>query len=115
MIYIYKNYLVKNIKNVRIMRLVGVCKTTHTTHDTEDIVVSCIDTDLGTCGSLWVVCICWLHVDLTCGFKSELKLKDSVINSTHVACTRWLVLFWFECERVNIDTSGWYVGVVLVC
>ena len=41
-------------------------------------------------------------------------MKSGSVNSGHVACTRWLVLFRLETEGVNVDTSGWNVFVVLV-
>ena len=58
--------------NQTINRLIGVSKTTHTTHDTKDVVVSGIDTNLGSLGSLN-------------GGVGEDKLECGVINSGEVA------------------------------
>ena len=41
-------------------------------------------------------------------------MKGGVINTGHVAGTRWLVFFGLEGEGVNIDTSNWDVGVALI-
>ena len=81
--------------------LVGVGKTSHTTHDTKDIVVSGIDTDLGSLGA-------------RDGSSGDDKLKSGVVNSGEVASSRWLVLLRAKCEGVDIDTSVGVSGVVLV-
>jgi hypothetical protein len=41
-------------------------------------------------------------------------LEGGVINTGHIASARGLVFFGFEGEGVNIDTSDWDVGVVLI-
>ena len=41
-------------------------------------------------------------------------MKCGVVNSRHVAGSRWLMLFGFETEGVYVDASWWNVGVVLV-
>ena len=41
-------------------------------------------------------------------------MKCGVINSRHVASSRWLVFFGFETEGVYVDAGWWNVGVVLV-
>jgi hypothetical protein len=58
--------------NQTINRLIGVSKTTHTTHDTKDVVVSGIDTNLGSLSTLN-------------GGVTENELKSCVINSGEVA------------------------------
>ena len=83
------------------INLITVCKTTHTTHDTKDIVVGGVDTDLS--GGISSNSI---------GGKD--KLKSSVVNSGHIASSRWLVLLRAECERVNVDSGVWVASVVLV-
>lgn len=64
MFYIFQ---IKNIK-YNVKDLVGVSETSHTTHDTKDIVVSGVDTDLGSGG----------RAD-SCGGNNE--LKGCVINA----------------------------------
>ena len=55
-------------KNIKYKNLIGVCETSHTTHDTKDILVSGVDTDLGSSG----------RAD-SCG--GDNKLKRGVINA----------------------------------
>ena len=83
-----------------INNLVGVCKTSHTTHDAKDIVVGCVNADLGGCGT-------------TDGSSGNNQLKGCVINSTEVTGSRWLVFFWAKSERVNVDTGVGVAGVVV--
>ena len=58
--------------NQTINRLIGVGETTHTTHDTKDVVVSGIDTNLGSLGTLN-------------GGVTENELKSGIVNSGEVA------------------------------
>ena len=81
--------------------LITVCKTTHTTHDAKDIVVSGVDTDLS--GGF-----------LTDASGRKDKLQGSVIDSGHIACTGWLVLFWAKCKRVAVNTGVGGTSVMLV-
>jgi len=81
--------------------LVGVSNTRHATHDTKDIVINGIYTYLGSVGTA-----------NSSGRKN--KLKNSVINSREVACSRWLVLLRAKGEGVDVDTSVRVSGVVLV-
>ena len=80
------------------LRLIGVSKTTHTTHDTKDIVVSGIDTDLGSASTL------------DSGVRKD-KLKSGVVNSGEIATSGRLVLLGAKGEGVHIDTS---IGVACV-
>jgi len=41
-------------------------------------------------------------------------LQSSVIDTGHVAGTRWLVLLGLEAERVHVDTLGGHILVVLI-
>jgi len=83
------------------LNLVRVCKTSHTTHDAKDIVVGGVDTDLS--GSI-----------TSNSIGGKYQLKGSVVNTTHIASTRWLVLLRAECERVNVDSGIWVASVMLV-
>jgi hypothetical protein len=82
-------------------RLIGVSKTTHTTHDTENVVVSGIDTNLGSLGALN-------------GSVGENKLKGSIVNAGEVARSTWLVLLGSQSKGVDIDTGVRSASVVLV-
>ena len=81
--------------------LVRVGETTHTRHDAENVVVSGVDTDLGGVGAFD-------------GGVREDKLESGVVDAREVARSGWLVLFWLEGERVDVDTSVWCACVVLV-
>ena len=83
-----------------INNLVGVCKTTHTTHDTKDIVVGSVHTNFGSCVS-------------TDSGRRKNQLKSSVIDSTEITGSRWLVFFRAKSERVNVNTRVWVAGVAL--
>jgi len=87
--------------NQTINRLIGVSKATHTTHDTKDVVVSGIDTNLGSLGTL------------NSGVGQN-ELKSSVINSGEVAGSRRLVFLRAKSEGVNVDTLIRVSGVGLV-
>ena len=79
--------------------LIRVGKTTHARHDAENVVIGGVNTDLGITG------------DRSGG---EGELKGSVIDTRHITGSRWLMLFGFKPERVNVNTSLGDVGVVLV-
>lgn len=81
--------------------LVRVGETTHTRHDAEDVVVSGVDADLGSVGTL------------DSGVRED-ELEGGVVDAREVARSRWLVLLWLEGERVDVDTSVWGASVVLV-
>ena len=81
--------------------LVRVGETTHTRHDAEDVVVSGVDANLGSVGTL------------DSGVRED-ELEGGVVDAREVARSRWLVLLWLEGERVNVDTSVWGASVVLV-
>jgi hypothetical protein len=87
--------------NQTINRLIGVSKTTHTTHDTKDVVVSGIDTNLGSLGTLN-------------GGVGENELKSGIVNSGEVASSRRLVLLRAKGEGVDVDTLIRVSGVGLV-
>ena len=87
--------------NQTINRLIGVSKTTHTTHDTKDVVVSGIDTNLGSLGTLN-------------GGVGKNKLKSGIVNSGEVAGSRRLVLLRAKGEGVDVDTLIRVSGVGLV-
>ena len=91
------------LKNIikTILDLIAVSKTTHTAHDTEDIVIGSVNTNLG--------------IGVARNSRGgEGKLKSSVVDAGHVACSRWLVLFRLKTKRVNVDTRLGDIGVVLV-
>ena len=48
------------------------------------------------------------------GAWGEVKVKSTVINTRHITGATWLVLLGFKTERVDIYTSRWDIGVVLV-
>ncbi len=79
----FSSYQTKD--TINIANLVGVCKTAHTTHDAEDVVVSCVDTNLG--------CLCALN-----SVVGKNKLKCCVVDAREVASAGWLVLFWAKRE-----------------
>ena len=83
------------------MCLVGVGKTTHTRHHAEHVVVGGIHIDRGGRG----------RANRIVRNREE---KCGVINTGQVACARGLVLLRLESERVDVDTDGRDVGVVLV-
>ena len=82
------------------MCLVGIGESTHATHDAEHVVVSGIDTDLGT-------------VVGTNGVVGEHKHKGGIVNAGEVAGAAGLVLLGLEGKAVHVDTDGGDVGVVL--
>ncbi len=86
---------------MQVLRLVGVGKATHTRHDTENVVVGGIDTDSG--GGVGADSV---------GRDSE--EEGGVIDTRQVASTGRLVLLRVQGERIDVDTSGRDVGVVLV-
>ena len=81
--------------------LVGVGKTTHTRHHAEHVVVRGIHIDRGGRG----------RADRVVGHREE---ERGVINAGQVASAAGLVLLGLEGERVDVDTDGRDVGVVLV-
>ena len=81
--------------------LVGVSKTTHTRHNSEYVVVGGVYADLSSRGTL----------NSSVG---KNKLKGGVVDTREIAGARWLVLFWAESERVNVDASVGGSGVALV-
>ena len=66
------------------MELITVGKASHATHDSEDIVVD----------SEYLYGVSGINI---------LEVKGGIVNARHVACTRWLVLFGLEGERVNVN------------
>jgi len=82
------------------MCLITIGQPAHTRHNTEDIVVNSVDTDFSS-------------VDTLNSRVREDKLESSVVNTREIAGARWLVFFWTESERVNINTRVWAAGVVL--
>jgi hypothetical protein len=92
----------QTIKNQEhIVCLVGVGKTTHTRHHAEHVVVGGIHIDRGGRGRANRIV-------------RNSEEKCGVINTGQVACARGLVLLRLESERVDVDTDGRDVGVVLV-
>ena len=83
------------------MRLVGVGETTHAAHDTENVVVSGIDTNLGS-------------LDTLNSGVGENKLESSVVNAGEVARAAGLVLLGAQGEGVHVDAGVGGGGVVLV-
>ena len=92
----------QTIKNQEhIACLVGVGKTTHTRHHAEHVVVRGIDIHSGR----------GRGADRVVGHREE---ERGVVNTGQVARARGLVLLRLEGERVDVDTDGRDVGVVLV-
>jgi len=83
------------------MRLVGVGETTHAAHDTENVVVSGIDTNLGS-------------LDTLNSGVGENKLESGVVNAGEVARAAGLVLLGAQGEGVHVDAGVGGGGVVLV-
>ena len=83
------------------MRLVGVGEPSHATHDTENVVVSGIDTNLGS-------------LDTLNSSVGENKLKSSVVNAREVARAAWLVLLGAQGKGVHVDAGVGGGSVVLV-
>jgi len=86
---------------VRKCNLIAVSETTHAAHDTENVVVSGIDTNLGS-------------LDTLNSGVGENKLKSSVVNAREVARAAWLVLLGAQGEGVHVDAGVGGGGVVLV-
>jgi hypothetical protein len=112
LIYVYTNihtsndfilfiiFIFENNKKSKHKRLIGVSNTSHTTHHAKHVVVDGIDSDLGSGSSL-----------NSSGRKN--KLKNSIVNTREVACSRWLVFLWAKSEGVDVNTSIRGTGVVL--
>lgn len=83
---------------LRVLKLVGISKTTHAAHHTEDVVVDSKHTQLGGGG----------HGG------NEVHVEGGSVDARHVAGAGGLVLLGLEGERVDVDTSGGHVLVVLV-
>ena len=81
--------------------LIRVSETTHATHHAEDIVVSGVNAHFG--GSF-----------PSDGFVGKHELKRGVVNTTEIASARWLMFLRAESERVDVNSSVWRTGVVLV-
>jgi hypothetical protein len=84
-----------------VQRLIGVSKTSHTTHDTENVVVGCIDTNLGSLGALN-------------GGVGENELKGSIVNAGEVTGPAWLMFLRPQSKGVHVDTGVRSASVVLV-
>jgi len=83
------------------LNLVGVSKAAHTRHDAEYVVIGGVYAYLG------------ISVTGDSG-GGEGKLKGSVVDAGHVACSGRLVFLGLEAEGVYVDSCGRDVGVVLV-
>ena len=97
-------FLIRNEKgeiNETNNHLIRVCETSHTRHDTENIVVGGIHANLG-------------GVATGDGGGSEGELKGGVVNAGEIAGSAGLVLLGLKGERVDVDTSGGDVLVMLV-
>jgi len=81
--------------------LIAVGEPSHATHDTENVVVSGIDTNLGS-------------LDTLNSSVGENKLKSSVVNAREVARAAGLVLLGAQGKGVHVDTSVGGGSVVLV-
>jgi hypothetical protein len=84
--------------------LIRVCETSHTRHNTENIVVGGIHANLGGVGGVVVG---------DCG-GSEGELEGGVVNAREIAGSAGLVLLGLKGKRVDVDTSGGDILVVLV-
>ena len=80
--------------------LIRVGQAPHTAHNSEDVVIGSVNTDLGI-----------IPVDSGSG---EGELKGGVIDTRHITGTGWLMLFWFQTKRVNVNTGSWDIGVMLL-
>lgn len=81
--------------------LIRVCETSHSRHNTENIVVGGIHANLG-------------GVAAGDGGGSEGELEGGVINAREIAGSAGLVLLGLKGERVDVNTSGGDILVVLV-
>jgi len=84
-----------------VKKLIGIRKSPHSAHDTEHVVVNGIDAYLGVVGGAYSVV-------------ADSKVEGGVIDAREVACAAGLVVFGGKGEGIYVDTSGGYVGVVLV-
>ena len=81
-------------------QLITISKSSHPGHNSQNVEISSVDTDFSS-------------VIATDGVGGKDKLKGSVINSGEIASSRWLVLFWAEGERVDVNSGIRGASVVL--